>query len=191
MSFTESPLRAWARGRGRRPPAPGAESTQTRPPRLSTIFFTIESPIPAPSTWSRGANVWSELAEVDRFDEAPDAARARAAEDTVDQRFEALHAAAQEVHALALVLAQPALEILFHPEREVGDPAERRPEIVRRDVRELIELPGTAFERGGEGRALLLEALALDLGGLQGEAKALLGIEPGALRRLFGRARVD
>ena len=95
------------------------------------------------------------------------------------------------MHALALVLAQPALEILFHPEREVGDPAERRPEIVRRDVRELIELPGTAFERGGEGRALLLEALALDLGGLQGEAKALLGIEPGALRRLFGRARAD
>ncbi len=106
-------------------------------------------------------------------------------------RLEALHAAAQEVHALALVLAQPTLEVFFQPEREVGDPAERRPEIVRRDVGELIELPGAAFERGGEGRPLLLEALALDLGSLQGKAKALLGVEPGARSRLFGRARVD
>src|SRR5690606_40659976 len=39
-------------------PWPGADSSLTRPPRLSTIFFTIDRPIPVPSTLSRAARVW-------------------------------------------------------------------------------------------------------------------------------------
>src|SRR5690606_15882991 len=39
-------------------PAPSADSTQTRPPRASTIFLTSERPIPVPSTRSRAWSIW-------------------------------------------------------------------------------------------------------------------------------------
>src|SRR5579885_1350190 len=38
-------------------PLPGADSSDTWPPRLSTSFRTTDSPMPVPSTLSRGASV--------------------------------------------------------------------------------------------------------------------------------------
>src|SRR5690606_3918157 len=38
-------------------PPPGADSSDTRPPRASMIFLTTERPIPVPSTLSRAASV--------------------------------------------------------------------------------------------------------------------------------------
>src|SRR6185312_3157846 len=40
-------------------PFSGEDSSTTFPPRLSTIFFTTDSPIPVPSTLSLGASVWN------------------------------------------------------------------------------------------------------------------------------------
>ena len=39
-------------------PVSGHQRRSRRPPRLSTIFLTKASPMPAPSTRSRGASVW-------------------------------------------------------------------------------------------------------------------------------------
>lgn len=39
-------------------PRPSAESTHARPPRVSTIFWTTDSPMPVPSTRSRASSVW-------------------------------------------------------------------------------------------------------------------------------------
>jgi len=84
--------------------------------------------------------------------------------DAIDQRFHPVNAPAQHLH-LGLALArQRGPEIFFDPLGKIGDAAQRRLEIVRRDVRELVELLIAARQRLDE----LLRCSLRNLGGHEG-----------------------
>jgi hypothetical protein len=65
-----------------------------------------------------------------------------------------VHAAGEQVEVLAGLVGELVLDVLAQPLRQVRDPPQRRLEIVRGDVGELVELGVRALELGAESREL-------------------------------------
>ena len=88
-------------------------------------------------------------ADIHNFALALDAANARdIVQNAVDQPFHAMHAPAQQIELLANVICSAFTQIFFDPLRKVSDPAQRRFEIVRCDIGELVKLAVALFQRG-------------------------------------------
>src|SRR5665647_3466835 len=64
----------------------------------------------------------------------------RILENSVDQRFQTVNPASKQLHLRFVLAAKFGAEILFDPLGKISDAAKRRLEVVRRHVRELIQL---------------------------------------------------